>query len=94
MTKYDVTAYPILAVRIKVEADSPREAVRKAEAAVDWAALRTVPDGAEWVQEAEGWAGWLVDPLDEEGRPDYDHTKHFDGWGQLLPQEANDGQEI
>ena len=86
MPKYDVTAYPILAVRIaNVEADSPQEAIRKAEKAVDWGFFcHAVPKGAESIQD-EDFDGWLVDLLDEKGHPDYECSQLFDGSGRAIP---------
>ena len=91
MAKYNVNAYPILVVRIPgIEADSPEEAIARAEAAVDWQALeRTVPNGAQWVQFGEDFDAWLVDPLGEDGEPDYDRSQWFDGLGRPVEEAAN-----
>ena len=58
---FTITAYPIYAVRVTVEASTPQEAIDKACDAVDWnAPRRTSLPGAEWVEFCDTWGYFNV----------------------------------
>ena len=53
---FTITAYPVYAVRVLVEAATPQEAIDKACEAIDWnAPKRSGLPGAEWVEFSDGW---------------------------------------
>lgn len=66
MPRYDVHIYPIARLTVRgVQADSPQEAIRRAEESVDL--YQMIAGGrAEYAEDIEGF---LVDLLDETGQP-------------------------
>jgi len=100
MATYDVTAYPILAIRFRgIEAESPEEALRLAmERWEEWAlsdeyrGLASLPPGAVQADSVPGMACWIVDLVDEDGQPPHGHSQVFDCLGRPIPREVGNGQ--
>jgi hypothetical protein len=85
--KYNVHVYPIMRVHYKgIEANSPEEAVRKANDLFGTVDPQFNPKAfGEQAIEAElasGFDGFLVDPLDEKGEVIYEQAVHFEPDGE------------
>ena len=76
MSKYDVHVYPVVRVLVpNIEADSPEEACRAAEVAIDWNQLFDRQISQHMVEFADDFVGFLVD---EDGNTEHQRSTHYD----------------
>lgn len=76
MPKYHVHLYPIVRVLVRdIEAESQVEAIKKAEAQVDWDAFLSHSVGMLHAEFADDFDGFHVD---EDGDPEHERSTGYD----------------
>ena len=76
MNKYHVHVYPVVRVLVPdIEADSPEEACKAAEAAIDWNQLFDRQISQHMIEYADDFHGFLVD---EDGDTEHKRSTAYD----------------